>query len=198
MADVTYVPTKAGFLYLAVVIDVWSRRVVGWSMRDDMATPLVTDALDMAIGQRKPERVIHHSDRGSQYTSTAFGTRCEEAGIAISMGRRGDAYDNAVAESFFTTLETKLLARTSFANRNQARSAIFDYIEELLQPPLAALEPSGTTHLPTTKGIPNYPVDNKSRSVRKSGATPSRSAVHGSFGGGVFPLHGRCGGGWWG
>ena len=93
VSDITYIPTKAGFLYLAVVIDVWSRRVVGWSMRNDMATLLVTDALDMAIGQRKPDQLIHHSDRGSQYTSTAFGTRCHQAGIQVSMGRRGDAYD---------------------------------------------------------------------------------------------------------
>ena len=134
MADITYIPTKAGFLYLAAVIDIWSRRVVGWSMRDDMATPLVTNALDMAITGRRPDRVIHHSDRGSQYTSTAFGTRCRQAGIAISMGRRGDAYDNAVAESFFATLETELLMRTSFATRNQARSEVFDYIEGFYNP----------------------------------------------------------------
>ena len=98
VADITYVPTKAGFLYLATVIDVWSRRVVGWSMRNDLATPLVTDALDMALAQRKPHRLIHHSDPGSQYTSDAFRTRCERAGISVSMGRRGDAYDNAVAD----------------------------------------------------------------------------------------------------
>ena len=134
VSDITYVPTRAGFGYLAVVIDVWSRRVVGWSMRDDMATPLVTDALDMAIARRRPERVIHHSDRGSQPTSGAFGARCAQAGIAVSMGRRGDAYDNAVAESFFATLETELLDRTSFANRNQARSAVFDDIEGFYNP----------------------------------------------------------------
>ena len=134
VADITYVPTRAGFLYLATVIDVWSRRVVGWSMRNDMATPLVTDALDMAITTRKPDRVIHHSDRGSQYSSNAFRTRCDQAGIAVSMGRRGDAYDNAVAESFFATLETELLDRTSFATRNQARSAVFDYIEGFYNP----------------------------------------------------------------
>ena len=130
----TYVPTKAGFLSLAVVLDLWSRKIVGWSMRDDLATPLVTDALDMAIEQRKPDGVIHHSDRGSQYTSTAFGARCEQAGIEVSMGRRGDAYDNAVAESFFATLETELLDRSGFANRNQARSAVFDYIEGFYNP----------------------------------------------------------------
>ena len=103
-------------------------------MRDDLATPLVTNALDMAITGRRPDQVIHHSDRGSQYTSTAFGTRCRQAGIAISMGRRGDAYDNAVAESFFATLETELLMRTSFANRDQARSEVFDYIEGFYNP----------------------------------------------------------------
>ena len=134
VADITYIPTKAGFLYLAAVIDVWSRRVVGWSMRNDLTTPLVTDALDMALAQRKPDRVIHHSDRGSQYTSGAFRARCEQAGVAVSMGRRGDAYDNAVAESFFATLETELLDRTSSATRNQARSAVFDYIEGFYNP----------------------------------------------------------------
>ena len=133
-ADITYIPTGAGFLYLAAVIDVWSRRVVGWSMRNDMATPLVTDALDMAIARRQPEGVIHHSDRGSQYSSAAFRARCDQAGIAVSMGRRGDAYDNAVAESFFATLETELLDRSGFATRDQARSAVFDYIEGFYNP----------------------------------------------------------------
>ena len=135
VSDITYVPTGAGFGYLAVVIDVWSRRVVGWSMRDDMATPLVTDALDVALARRRPERVIHHSDRGSQTRfKGSFGARCALAGIAVSMGRRGDAYDNAVVESFFATLETELLDRASFANRNQARSAVFDYIEGFYNP----------------------------------------------------------------
>lgn len=134
VADITYIPTGAGFLYLAVVLDVWSRRAVGWSMRDNMATPLVTDALDMAITTRRPKRLIHHSDRGSQYTSTAFGNRCRQTGIHMSMGRRGDAYDNAVAESFFATLETELLDRTSFATRDQARSEVFDYIEGFYNP----------------------------------------------------------------
>ena len=134
VADITYVPTRAGFLYLAAVIDVWSRRVVGWSMRNDLTTPLATDALDMALAQRKPDQLIHHSDRGSQYTSAAFRTRCERAGIDVSMGRRGDAYDNAVAESFFATLETELLDRTGFDTRDQARSATFDYIEGFYNP----------------------------------------------------------------
>ncbi len=134
VADITYVPTGAGFLYLAAVIDIWSRRVVGWSMRNDLSTPLVTDALDMAIARRRPHRVIHHSDRGSQYSSKAFKARCDQAGIVVSIGRRGDAFDNAVAESFFATLETELLDRTNFATRDQARSAVFDYIEGFYNP----------------------------------------------------------------
>ena len=125
-----------------------------WSMRDDLATPLVTDALDMAITGRRPDQVIHHSDRGSQYTSTAFGTRCRQAGIAISMGRSGDAYDNAVAESFFATLETELLMRTSFANRNQARSGVFDHTSKASTTHTGGIRPSDTTHPPTTKGAP--------------------------------------------
>ena len=129
VADITYVPTGAGFLYLAVVLDLWSRKVVGWSMRTDLTTPLVTDALDMAIGQRKPHRVIHHSDRGSQYTSATFGARCRQAGVVPSMGRRANAYDNAVAESFFATLETELLHRVPFPYRTRARLAIFEFIE---------------------------------------------------------------------
>ena len=104
-----------------------------------------------------PDQVIHHSDRGSQYTSTAFGTRCRQAGIAISMGRRGDAYDNAVAESFFATLETELLIRTSFANRNQARSEVFDHTSKASTTHTGGIPPSDTTHPPTTKGTPNRP-----------------------------------------
>lgn len=167
VADITYIPMAAGFLYLAVVIDVWSRRVVGWSMRDDLTTPLVTDALDMALTQRRPDQLIHHSDRGSQYTSTAFGNRCHQAGIAISMGRRGDAYDNAVAESFFATLETELLDRTSFPTRYHACTAVFDYIEGLLQPPPKALShQKPLTHRlrkepPTTLWITNREVSEK-------------------------------------
>ncbi|ABM61401.1 IS3 family transposase [Halorhodospira halophila] len=99
VADITYVPTWAGFLYLAVVIDVFSRRVVGWSMAGHMRTEIVLDALEMAIWQRRPEAVIHHSDRGSQYTSIAFGNRCREAGVRPSMSSVGDCYDNSMAES---------------------------------------------------------------------------------------------------
>lgn len=129
VADITYVPTWAGFLFLAVVIDVFSRRVVGWAMANHLRTELVLDALEMAIWKRQPSGVIHHSDKGSQYTSIAFGKRCEEAGIVPSTGSVGDCYDNALCESFFATLECELLDRTTFRNRNEAKLAIFDFIE---------------------------------------------------------------------
>src|SRR5690242_713175 len=122
VADITYVPTWAGFLYVAVVVDVFSRVVVGWSMAGHMRTELILDALDMAISRRRPaDGLVHHSDRGTQYTSLAFGRRAREAGIALSMGSTGDAYDNAMAESFFASLETELLDRTSFRTRADAR-----------------------------------------------------------------------------
>jgi|GEM_PF-1080406 len=101
VADITYVPTWAGFLFLAIVLDVFSRRIVGWAMANHLRTELVLDALDMALAQRRPESVIHHSDSGCQYTSYAFGKRCREANVVPSMGSVGDAYDNAMAESFF-------------------------------------------------------------------------------------------------
>jgi putative transposase len=115
VADITYIPTWAGFLYLAAVLDAWSRRVVGWSMATHLRTELVLNALNMAIGQRRPAQVIHHSDQGCQYTSIAFGLRCREAGVRPSMGSVGDAYDNALCESFFATLECELLDRRRFA-----------------------------------------------------------------------------------
>ncbi|MDE2150599.1 MAG: IS3 family transposase [Gammaproteobacteria bacterium] len=105
VADMTYIPTWAGFLYLAMVLDVGSRRVVGWAIGERMTADLVLSALDMAIEQRKPHEVIHHSDQGSQYTSIAFGERCRKMGVRPSMGTVGDAYDNAMAESFFASLE---------------------------------------------------------------------------------------------
>ncbi len=129
-ADITYVPTWAGFLYLAVVLDVYSRRIVGWAMADHLRTELVLAALEMALWNRRPARgVIHHSDQGCQYTALAFGTRCQEAGIVPSMGSVGDCYDNAVTESFFATLECELLDRQTFRTHGQARTALFDYIE---------------------------------------------------------------------
>lgn len=135
VADITYVPTLAGFLYLACVLDVCTRRVVGWAMRTTLATEIVTAALDMAIARTRPAAgLIHHSDHGSQYTSFVFGTRCQEAGIVPSMGSVGDAYDNAMAESFFATLECELIDREHFATREEARTKIFDYLETWYNP----------------------------------------------------------------
>ena len=129
VADMTYVPTWMGFLYLAVVIDVWSRRVVGWAMGERMTADLVLAALNMALEQRKPKGVIHHSDQGSQYTSVAFGERCRQMQVRPSMGTVGDAYDNAMAESFFASLEGELIERSTFQSKAQARMAVFTWIE---------------------------------------------------------------------
>ena len=129
VADITYVPTWVGFLYLAVVLDVYSRRIVGWAMANHLRTELVVDALNMAVGQRQPMTVIHHSDQGCQYTSVAFGLRCREVGVKPSMGSVGDAYDNAMCESFFATLECELLDRRRFKTHAEAEMAIFDFIE---------------------------------------------------------------------
>jgi putative transposase len=134
VADITYVPTWAGFLYLAIVLDVCSRRIVGWAMATHLRTELVLDALNMAIGQRRPVAVIHHSDQGCQYTSVGFGPRCQEVGVRPSMGSVGDCYDNAMAESFFATLECELLARRRFRSQAEARMAIFDWIEGWYNP----------------------------------------------------------------
>jgi putative transposase len=134
VADITYIPTWAGFLYLAVVVDVWSRRVVGWSMATHLRTELVLDALNMATWQRRPQRVIHHSDQGTQYTSIAFGLRCKEVGVRPSMGSVGDAYDNAMCESFFATLECELLDRQRFPTQAEAKMAVFDFIEGFYNP----------------------------------------------------------------
>ena len=130
VADITQVRTRAGWLYLAVVLDVWSRRIVGWAMAPRMPAELVGDALKMAISTRQPKGpVIHHSDRGSQYTSLAFGQRCREAGVVQSMGSVGDAYDNAMCESFFATLECELLDRRRFRTVAEARREVFSFIE---------------------------------------------------------------------
>lgn len=127
--------TWGRWLYLAAVLDAFSRKVVGWAMADHLQTELVLDALNMALWNRRPAPgLVHHSDQGCQYTSLAFGRRCRDAGISPSMGRRGDAYDNALAESFFATLETELLRRQAFPHRGTARLAIFEYIEGFYNP----------------------------------------------------------------
>ena len=134
VADITYIGTWAGFLYLAVVLDAFSRCVVGWAMATHLRTELVIDALNMAIWRRRPEGVIHYSDQGSQYTSIELGKRCRKAGVSLSMGSRGDCYDNALCESFFATLECELLERSSFRTPIEARMAIFDFLEGFYNP----------------------------------------------------------------
>ena len=134
VADMTYVATWAGFIYLAIVLDAWSRRVVGWSIGEEMRAQLVIEAFNMAVAQRDSHAVIHHSDQGSQYTSVAFGKRCQEMGVKPSMGTVGDAYDNAMAESFFASLECELLDRRVFKSKQEARVALFSYIEGWYNP----------------------------------------------------------------
>jgi putative transposase len=130
VADITYLRTGEGWLYLAAVQDAYSRRIVGWSMATHMRSSLVIDALKMALARRSPDSgLIHHSDQGSQYVSLAFGRAAHQAGIAVSMGSRGDAYDNAVAETFFATLKKELVNRRTWPDRLELQSAVFEYIE---------------------------------------------------------------------
>ena len=129
-ADIKEIPTWEGKLYLASVLDCFSRRVVGWSMRDNMEAELVVDALEMAVARRRPEPgLIHHSDQGSQYVALVFGQRLRGAGIAQSIGSKGDCFDNAAIESYHATIEKDLLRRRSFRTRQEAQTALFDYIE---------------------------------------------------------------------
>ncbi len=134
VADMTYIPTWAGFVYLAVVLDVYSRKVVGWAFGQQQTADLVIQALNMALITRKPQEVIHHSDQGSQYTSVDFGKRCKEMGVRPSMGSVGDAYDNAMAESFFASLECELIDRRSWRSFAEARMAVFTWIEGWYNP----------------------------------------------------------------
>jgi putative transposase len=130
VADITYLRTWEGWLYLAAVQDAYSRRIVGWAMTEHMRTELVADALQMAVQRRQPRPgLIHHSDQGSQYVALGFGQQARDAGIAVSMGSKGDAYDNAVAESFFATIEKELVHRQPWPSRRDLSSAVFDYIE---------------------------------------------------------------------
>ena len=134
VADMTYIPTWAGFGYLAIVLDVFSRKVVGWAFGQRMTTDLVLAALNMALLTRKPHGVVHHSDQGSQYTSVEFGKRCKQMGVRPSMGSVGDAYDNAMAESFFASLECELIDRRVWKSFAQARMEIFTWIEGWYNP----------------------------------------------------------------
>lgn len=135
VSDITYVPTQQGWLYLATVLDLASRRIVGWAMRAQLDAELALTALRAAIATRRPAPgLIHHSDRGVQYASTAYRALLAEHGMQASMSRAGDCWDNAVAESFFATLEFELIARTTWRTRDEARRAIFTYIEAWYNP----------------------------------------------------------------
>ncbi len=130
VTDITYIWTLEGWLYLAVILDLFSRRVVGWSMSAQITRQLALDALTMGLSQRQPHRgLLHHSDRGSQYASHDYRKRFDAHGIVCSMSRQGDCWDNAVAESFFATLKTELVYESAWATRAEARTAIFEYIE---------------------------------------------------------------------
>lgn len=134
-SDIKYVSTWEGTLYLASVLDCFSRKVVGWSMRSDMQAELVVDALQMGINRRRPpDGLIHHSDQGSHYVALIFGQKLRKAGIAQSTGSKSDCYDNAVCESFHATLEKELLRGRSFKTRQEAKTAIFDWIEAWYNP----------------------------------------------------------------
>lgn len=129
-ADFTYVWTAEGWLYVAAVMDLYSRRIVGWSMQASMTSQLVIDALMMALHRRgRPREVLHHSDQGSQYTSEQFQMLLADAGIVCSMSKRGDCWDNAAMESFFSTLKTERLNRRIYQSRDECRAEVFDYIE---------------------------------------------------------------------
>ena len=130
IADFTYIWTAEGWLYVAAVIDLFSRRVVGWSMKAEMNAQLVADALVMAIWRRgKPDALLHHSDQGSQYTSQQFQTLMSDNGVTCSMSRSGNVWDNAAMESFFSSLKTERVRRQVYRTRDVARADVFDYIE---------------------------------------------------------------------
>jgi len=129
-ADITYIRTWEGWLYLASVMDLYSRRIVGWALAEHLRAELVVEALEMAVDRRRPDAgLVHHSDQGSQYTSLVFTRRCRSAGIEVSMGSRGDCFDNAVLESFHASLKKDLIHRRSWPTKAEARTAVFEYIE---------------------------------------------------------------------
>ena len=179
VADITYVPTAAGFLFLAVVLDAWSRRIIGWAMEGHLRTELVLAALEMALVQRRPTDVIHHSDQGCQYTSVTFGGRCRDAGVRPSMGSVGDAYDNAMCESFFATLECELLDRHRFRTQAEARLAVFDFIEGWYNPRRrhSALDYLSPMVYERSHGIGDRPVPSGSTIAQGGAISVSPSGV---------------------
>jgi len=176
VADITYIPTWAGFLYLAVVLDAFSRKIVGWAMATHLRTELVLAALNMALGQRRPAAVIHHSDHGSQYTAFAFGQRCRDAGVRPSMGSVGDCFDNAMCESFFATLECELLDRTSFTTQAEARMAVFDFIEGWYNPHRRHSALDYLSPLDYERGYATQPDSRRSDQPEKVTAPPPLAA----------------------
>ena len=135
VADFTYLWTAEGWLYVAVVLDLYSRRIVGWSMSQEMTSQMVTDALMMAVWRRgKSDALVHHSDRGSQYTSEQFQRLLGELGVTCSMSRAGNVWDNSAMESFFSSLKTERTARKVYRTRQEARADVFDYIERFYNP----------------------------------------------------------------
>jgi putative transposase len=169
VADVTYLRTWEGWLYLAAVQDAYSRAIVGWSMAEHMRKELVIDALQMAVTRRRPEPgLIHHSDQGSQYVSLAFGQAARDAGISPSMGSKGDAYDNAVAESFFATLKKELVHRRSWPTRHELASEVFEYIEAFFCP--SARRITSERRAPAgSSGTANSLLRNRPAAARSSG-----------------------------
>jgi putative transposase len=135
VSDITYIWTREGWMYLAAILDLFSRRVVGWSMDSRLDQTLALDALGMALSTRRPEPgLLHHSDRGVQYAGGDYQKQLRERGIACSMSRKGDCWDNAVAESFFSTLKAELVHRTDYVTRSQAKASVFEYIETFYNP----------------------------------------------------------------
>jgi putative transposase len=172
VADITYIPTWAGFLYLAVVLDTFSRRIVGWAMATHLRTELVLEALNLALWQRRPAAVIHHSDQGSQYTSLAFGQRCREAGVRPSMGSVGDCFDNAMCESFFATLECELLDRRRFKTQLEARMAVFEFIEGWYNPHRRHSARDYLSPINYERIQPNRKSNRKPNTVHRNGVAP--------------------------
>lgn len=132
VSDITYIWTREGWLYLACVLDAYSRKIVGWSMQERMTKELVLDALRMALGRRRPDsagELLHHSDRGSQYASAAYRELLREENITCSMSRKGNCWDNALMESFFATLKKERVYQENYVTRSEARASVFDYIE---------------------------------------------------------------------